>query len=269
MTNDITHNTADTFTERLINLGVVKVRSATAEEVLSALQLKSHSTSEATACFCEASLFSNALRDDNIRQALRESTWVFADGVGVQTLASLQGTPFPERMPGPSFLLKACEYGLPHHWRHFFYGGALGVAEALAANLNARFPQLVVAGTFSPPFRDLTLSEDQDVKTLIESSGTDILWVALGSPRQELWVHSHRRKIGVRCIFPVGAAFDFHSGNRPWAPAWIRSLGLEWLFRMMTGGRRVFFRNCRCVTAVGLFLVTEFIRIKLCKTPQR
>ena len=93
----------------------------------------------------------------------------------------------------------------------------------------------------------------------IESAGTDLLWVCLGSPKQELWVTEHLGRIKVPLMLAVGAAFDFHSGARPWAPAWVRKIGMEWLFRTLTGGRRTFFRNMRCVSVVGWMLAKAAI----------
>lgn len=243
-----------------INLGIVSVRAESARAVLGTMANASPGTVTQMASFCEASLFSSALTDQRIVEVLRCSNWVFADGVAVKSIAQVNGTPFPERMPGPAFMLMACEYGLRFGWRHYFYGGAAGVADQLAKSLKERFEGLVVAGTRSPPFRDLTQDEEDMLRDEINRIRPHIMWVALGSPRQELWVYHHLDTLGVPYMFPVGAAFDFHSGSRPWAPQWVRRIGLEWLFRMTTGGRRIFLRNCRCVSTVGLFLVKEYVR---------
>lgn len=205
-------------------------------------------------CFFEGNLFSLSLGSEELRQVLNRADLVFADGVAVAKSARYrQGIEIP-RVPGPSFLLQACDYGRSRGWRHFFYGGADGVAEALAERLKAQFPGLQVAGTYTPPFRPLTEAEESEVKDLVEGSGADLLWVGLGGPKQEYWMHQHLGKIQVPVMLGVGAAFDFHSGTRPWAPAWIRKLGLEWLYRAISGGRRTFFRNLRCVSHVGLVL---------------
>ena len=211
-------------------------------------------------CFCEANLLSHALAEAGVRQALAQAEAVFADGIAMMVLSRLQRSPLPERIPGPSFLLAACEYGLVKRWRHFFYGGAPGVADRLAFNLRSKYPALQVAGTHCPPFRRLTEAEELEIKVKIESSRPHLLWVALGSPKQELWAAEHVGKIKVPVTLPVGAAFDFHAGNRPWAPSWVRKIGMEWAFRMFTGGRQTFTRNLRCVSAVGGLIVNVAFR---------
>jgi N-acetylglucosaminyldiphosphoundecaprenol N-acetyl-beta-D-mannosaminyltransferase len=202
-------------------------------------------------CFCEANLLDHARRDPAVRRALDGAEAVYPDGVALTLLARIRGYPAIERIPGPTFILLACEYGLSRGWRHFFYGGGPGVADRLADNLAHRFAGLQVVGTYVPPFRPLTDAEEQGVKERIESSRADLVWIALGGPKQEFWVAERAGKLDVPVMLPVGAAFDFHSGNRPWAPAWVRRAGMEWVFRAMTGGPKTLIRNLRCVTGVA------------------
>ena len=219
------------------------------------------------ACFCEASLLSNVSRDTSVAKAVRGADAVFPDGIAMVLLARLMGHRLPARIPGPSFLPAACEYGVALGWRHFFYGGGQGVAERLAGIMSTRYPGLKVVGTCAPPFRGLTSDEFADVKRRIEDSKADILWVCLGSPKQELWVAEHVGVIQVPVMLPVGAAFDFHAGERPWAPSWVRRIGMEWLFRTFTGGRRTFWRNLRCVTVVAWILLSTMVRVMFGKKP--
>jgi N-acetylglucosaminyldiphosphoundecaprenol N-acetyl-beta-D-mannosaminyltransferase len=237
-----------------VDLGPVQVASATWAEALAHTEAQVREGGRHYFCFCEASLLSNVGGNADLARALHRADAVFPDGVALMLLARLRGKTLPERIPGPSFLLAACRHGVAHGWRHFFYGGAPGVAEALAARLREDFPGIAIAGTYSPPFRPLTEPEEKDIKHRIESSGAHLLWVCLGSPKQELWVAAQLGKIQVPLMLAVGAAFDFHSGHRPWAPAWVRSIGMEWAFRTLTGGRRTFLRNLRCVSVVAWIL---------------
>lgn len=223
-------------------------------EVLSTLDNLVCTRETGYVCFCEANLLSSALRDPSVQKVLFDAKLVLADGIAVMTYARLRNISIPERVPGPSFMLAACEYGLTRGWRHFFYGGSQGVPESLIGTLTSRFPGLKIAGKWSPPFRELTESEELQVKEMIEEADTDLLWVGLGSPKQELWMAGHVGRIDVPVMLGVGAAFDFHSGNRPWAPPLVRRIGLEWAYRMLTGGRRTFWRNVHCVSHVGLVL---------------
>jgi N-acetylglucosaminyldiphosphoundecaprenol N-acetyl-beta-D-mannosaminyltransferase len=239
---------------RRVNLGPVKVALATWREALAFTEAMVRDGGHHYFCFCEASLLSSLIRDPGLAEMLRSADAVFPDGVALVKLARIRGAALAGRVPGPSFLLAACEYGVERGWRHFFYGGAPGVADRLAAQLEADYPGLVVAGTLCPPFRPLTTEEELATKGAIEAAQPDLVWVSLGSPKQERWCAEHVGKIDVPLLLPVGAAFDFHSGRRPWAPAWVRKLGMEWVFRTFTGGRRTFFRNLRCVTTVGAYI---------------
>lgn len=136
------------------------------------------------------------------------------------------------RVYGPDLLLAVCEQGLPHGYRHFFYGGAEGVPETLVEKLTVRFPTLQVAGCYSPPFRCLTNDEEQAIVDMINDSQADIVWVGLGTPKQDYWIGHFRPLLNVPVLIAVGAAFDFHSGRIRQAPQWMQRSGLEWLFRL-------------------------------------
>src|SRR5438309_1847091 len=135
-----------------------------------------------------------------------------------------------------------CEQSSGQGYRHFFYGGEPGVAERLAESLKARFPGLNVVGTYSPPFRPLTAAEDEEIEELIGRAAPDVLWVGLGTPKQERWMHAHKEKLHVPVLVGVGAAFDMLSGRKKQAPRWMREHGLEWLFRLMQEPRRLWRR---------------------------
>lgn len=212
-------------------------------------------------CFCEAHLCVQARRDPAVRRALTGAALVLPDGVSMTLGASLTSGHRLERHPGPDVMLDVCREGVSHAIRHFFYGGALGVAESLATAVRQRFPGLVVAGTYTPPFRPLTDSEESEVKRQVEGSGTEMLWVGLGAPKQELWMSEHSERIRGPLMLGVGAAFDFHSGSRRRAPRFVRAVGMEWFYRMLTGGRRVFWRNLRYETAF-----TRLILAQACRT---
>ena len=111
-------------------------------------------------------------------------------------------------------------------------------------------------------------AEEAEVREQINSAKPDFLWVGLGGPKQEYWIVQHRQVLNVPVMLGVGAAFDFHSGTRPWAPKIIRVLGLEWLWRMFSGGRRTFFRNVRCVSVVAWFLARRYFALKFLKKRQ-
>lgn len=214
-------------------------------------------------CFFEANLFSQSLQDEKVREVISKASLIYSDGIAPAKCASWCSGIDVTRVSGPTFLLKACEYGISKKWRHFFLGGADGVAEKLAAELTERYPGIEIAGIYCPPFRPLTGEEELDIKKKIEESRTDLLWVGLGGPKQEFWMNDHQGQIDVPVMLGVGAAFDFHSGNRPWAPKIIRKLGLEWLWRMVSGGKKTFIRNVKCVSRIFCVLFLDFLKFRI------
>ena len=139
-------------------------------------------------------------------------------------------------------MLAGCDAGRAVGLRHSFIGGARGVAEALKQKLTARFPGLEVVHTFSPPFRSLTAEELAALRAEIARARPDVIWVGLGTPKQEKFMAAHWRDFDAGVLIGVGAAFDFHSGRLPQAPRWMQRRGLEWLFRLGTEPRRLGWR---------------------------
>jgi N-acetylglucosaminyldiphosphoundecaprenol N-acetyl-beta-D-mannosaminyltransferase len=122
-----------------------------------------------------------------------------------------------------------------------FYGGSPEVLNMLIKRMQARYEGLNVAFSCSPPFREMSREEDLAIIEQINQSGVRILFVGLGCPKQEIWMAEHRGKVKA-VMLGVGAAFDFHAGTIPQAPAWMQRVGLEWLFRLGTEPRRLWKR---------------------------
>ena len=214
-------------------------------------------------CFFEGNMLHLSFRQPKIREVLNNASLCYPDGIAVAALASWKLGKRVTRVTGPRMLLSLCEYGIAHGWRHYFYGGKEGVAEELKARLEERYSGLQVVGTSCPPFREPTEEELEELCNELREKKVDLLWVALGGPRQEQWMHKYLGRIPVPVMLGVGAAFDFHTAHQAWAPQWMRAIGMEWLWRLCTGGKRVFVRNIICVSHVALRLVlASFGRIK-------
>ncbi|MEJ2571556.1 MAG: WecB/TagA/CpsF family glycosyltransferase, partial [Anaerolineales bacterium] len=146
------------------------------------------------------------------------------------------------RVYGPDLMLALCARSATTGHRHYFYGGAPGVPEQLASVLCGTFPGIRIAGAFSPPFRPLSAEEKEGVIRDIDRSDADIVWVGLGTPKQETWMAEFTRRLQAPVLIGVGAAFDFLTGRKPQAPLWMQRTGLEWLFRLMSEPKRLWRR---------------------------
>jgi N-acetylglucosaminyldiphosphoundecaprenol N-acetyl-beta-D-mannosaminyltransferase len=183
-----------------------------------------------------------AQRDPAFKKTLNSTDLVVPDGMPLVWLGRRAGYHLPRRVYGPDLMLAFCEQTASRGYRHFLYGGEPGVPEHLAESLKRRFPAMEVCGTFSPPFRPLSEEEDREIGNMISRAVPDVLWVGLGTPKQERWMREHRDTLNVPVLVSVGAAFDFLSGRRSQAPSWMREHGLECLFRLLQEPRRLWRR---------------------------
>ena len=167
------------------------------------------------------------------------------DGMPMVWAGRWRGHREMRRVYGPDLMLDVCAWSETSGARHFFYGGADGVAGLLVQKLKARFPKLLVAGTFTPPFRSLTAAEYLSLQAHIAAARPDILWVGLSTPKQEKFMADFLPRLDVTLMVGVGAAFDFHSGRVRQAPRWMQRSGLEWFFRLCSEPRRLAWRYLR------------------------
>jgi N-acetylglucosaminyldiphosphoundecaprenol N-acetyl-beta-D-mannosaminyltransferase len=198
-----------------------------------------------------------AKQDPQFRTILNSAGLVVPDGMPLVWLARLHGMNLRRRVYGPELLDTFCAE-TRGAYRHFFYGGASGVAQELAAKLESRFG-IVVAGTYTPPFRPLTHEEDREVGRMIESSNANILWVGLSTPKQERWMYAHRNNVSVPVMLGVGAAFDINSERVAHTPDFFQDHGLEWLYRLMREPKRLWKRYLIEIPRVALSVCLELL----------
>jgi N-acetylglucosaminyldiphosphoundecaprenol N-acetyl-beta-D-mannosaminyltransferase len=181
-------------------------------------------------------------QDETLRQIHNKAGLVTPDGMPLVWLSRWKGFARVGRVYGPDLMLALCEASVEHGFRHFLLGGAEGVPEKLADNLQGCFPGLVIAGTYSPPFRSLTPQEDAQIVDMLRQARADVIWVGLGTPKQERWMAAHHDLLPGAVLIGVGAAFDFHTGRSRQAPVWMRQNGLEWLYRLLAEPGRLWRR---------------------------
>jgi N-acetylglucosaminyldiphosphoundecaprenol N-acetyl-beta-D-mannosaminyltransferase len=180
--------------------------------------------------------------DPALRDIHNHAGLVTPDGMPLVWLSRLQGHSQVERVYGPDLMLACCRKSVSRGYRHFFYGGAPGVPERLAATLQERFPGLMVAGTWSPPFGEPTTDEERAAVERINAVSPHIVWVGLSTPKQERWMARQVGRLRAPVLIGVGAAFDFNAELKRQAPRWMQRSGLEWLFRLGTEPRRLWRR---------------------------
>jgi N-acetylglucosaminyldiphosphoundecaprenol N-acetyl-beta-D-mannosaminyltransferase len=200
----------------------------------------------------------------SFKKILQAADLVVPDGFPLVWLGRRKGFPLRRRVYGPELLDRFCESTAAKGYRHFFYGGAPGVAEALGARFAARFPGLQIAGAYCPPFRLLTQEEDTEAVSTINAACAHVVWVGLGAPKQERWMFEHRSRLNAPVLVGVGAAFDFHTGRVAQAPPWMREHGLEWLFRFSREPARLWRRYLIYGTKFVALVLLEALGLKKC-----
>jgi N-acetylglucosaminyldiphosphoundecaprenol N-acetyl-beta-D-mannosaminyltransferase len=192
-------------------------------------------------CICNAHSVVTATNDPAFRQVVESADMATADGMSVVWMLRRLGFGTQPRIDGPELMWRYCAEAERRGERVFLYGNTDDTLVALRARLADAFPGLQVVGALAPPFRDLEADEDDAIVERIADSGAQVVFVSLGCPKQEHWMHAHRGRIPAVMI-GVGAAFDFHSGAVNRAPGWMQSAGLEWLHRLFTEPRRLWRR---------------------------
>jgi N-acetylglucosaminyldiphosphoundecaprenol N-acetyl-beta-D-mannosaminyltransferase len=181
-------------------------------------------------------------RTPDFRETINGADLAVADGMPLVWVSRLQGQALPARITGVELVDEACQIAASSGTGVFLLGAASGVAEAAARRLEHRVPGLDVVGVYSPPFGRLTPEENARIIGLIRAARPGFLFVALGAPRQDLWIREHRDQLGVPVAMGVGCAFDLLAGRVSRAPMWMQRAGLEWSYRLLQEPRRLWRR---------------------------
>lgn len=209
-------------------------------------------------CLATAHGLTEARRDPELRRIYNESWLTTPDGMPLVWL----GPPGVERVYGPDLMLAVCDAGRKVGLRHYLLGGGPGTAEELHRRLAARFPGLQIVGTNTPPFRPWNDAETAALQDEIARLRPDVIWVGLGSPKQEKFMARHWRDLQAGVLIGVGAAFDFHSGRVRQAPRWMQRRGLEWFFRLCTEPRRLGPRYLKVTPLFALRALAQKTRLR-------
>lgn len=212
-------------------------------------------------CASTVHMVMEAYDSEPYRHVVNSADLVTPDGMPLVWSLRWLGCKGQARVYGPDLMLEVLEAAAVERIPVGFLGGKPEVLALLVERMTRRFPDLQVAYAVSPPFRTATEAEKQATIEEINQSGTRILFVGLGCPRQERWMAEHRGKIQA-VMLGVGAAFDFHAGTTPQAPRWMMRSGLEWLFRLLSEPRRLWKRYLKHNPRFVVLVLLQILRLK-------
>lgn len=175
----------------------------------------------------------SAQKDTRFREIINSADLAVPDGTGLLWAAKRKGTPLKDRITGVDLTWAICKLAAEKRFKVFFLGGKKGVAEIAAQKIREKYPELKVVGTYAgSPHDPATLY-------LVKRSKPDILFVAFGAPKQDKFISDLKKITSIPLSMGVGGTFDYIAGTAHYAPKWMRQIGLEWLFRLITQPRRI------------------------------
>lgn len=194
-----------------------------------------------------------------VRQINRQAAAVIADGNPVVLRSRFGINPLPERVAGSDMIVELGKLSAARGYRIFLLGGAPGVADMAATNLRKLCPNVQIAGCLSPPFRPLSEQEHAQLLEQIRAARPQILLVAFGQPKGEIWIDENREKLGIPLSIQLGASFDFLAGTALRAPAFWQSIGCEWLYRALKEPRRLGPRYAKNIWFLAKLLFKDLV----------
>ena len=209
-------------------------------------------------CLCNVHVLETARRDTRVMEALEEARVVFPDGAPIAWLQRRAGHRAAQRVAGPDLMEAVIREGRAFDLRHALYGSSPDVLVRLEARLRVDHPGVRVVSAIAPGFGDQSAADTEREIDRLNAEKPDIVWLALGAPRQELWAARFAEQLAPAVVVCVGAAFDFLARTKPRAPEWMQVLGLEPLHRATTEPRRL---SLRYLTTNSSFVVRAALQL--------
>lgn len=199
------------------------------------------------------------VRRPGFRQIIAGSLLSLADGRPLSLIGWFKGARHMHRIFGPTMMEKALEWGQQDQLRHFFFGNTPDTLVKMEAVIRQRYPRAIICGILSPPFRPFTEAENDHFLAEMQRSGADIIWVSLGAPKQEEWIHRHFQRLDRGLFIGIGAGFSYLAGTIKHAPEWMKQMALEWFFRLMQEPLRLWRRYLISNSLFTWYLFREII----------
>lgn len=187
------------------------------------------------------------------RRIQNEAILALPDGGPLSVISRKRGFRDAQRVTGPDLMEALFKVSEEKGYKHFFYGSTEETLTELEKRLSKKYPKLRIGGMYSPPFNKDVKEENENILKQINESDSDFLWIGLGAPKQEEWMHIHKGKVN-QLMFGVGAGFDYHADKIKRAPVWMQKISLEWLYRLIQEPKRLFKRylvtNCKFIRLI-------------------
>ena len=240
-------------------VGPIEVDGITLDDARTKVMEAVHRQEKNYLAFCTASSVVAASSSPLVERAINGAGLVCPDGMPLVWLARRKGFAEASRVYGPD-LMRAVFVSRPGRTlRHYFFGGAEGVADAAATNMRTSYQGLQVAGCHSPRDDAEIIATDRDIQR-INKAKPDVVWIGLGHPKQEVWMHLNQSRIEAPVLAGVGAAFDFLAGIKVEAPLWMQRIGVQWLHRLVSEPRRLWRRYLIGNSIFVLIVIRDTVR---------
>lgn len=230
---------------RYANVLGVSIDAVDMEQALTMIQDRMRHGPKGYVCFVDVHGILEALKSEAVAEAYGQAAMALPDGTPSVWVGHAQGLEEMNYVTGPGVMQEIFRRAEFAGYSHFLYGGETGVASELAITLSRQYPWTRIAGIYTPPFRELTAAEEEELVAEVSRLKPDIVWVGISTPRQDLWMRKMLPRLEARMMFGVGAAYDFLTGRIRLCPTWIKRAGLHWLHRLAQDPARLWKRNVR------------------------
>ena len=246
MADSVASSSSEAITRpRYANVLGVSIDAVDMEQALAMVSVRLQQRRKGYVCFVDVHGILEALKSASVAETYAHAAMAMPDGTPTVWVGRAQGMRKMNYVTGPGMMNEIFRRGEFAGYSHYFYGGEPGVADDLAATLCRKYPWTRIAGIYTPPFRELTCEEEEELVEKVGRLKPDMVWVGISTPRQDLWMRRMLPRLETRMMFGVGAAFDFLTGRIRLCPEWMKRAGLHWLHRLAQDPKRLWMRNVR------------------------
>jgi N-acetylglucosaminyldiphosphoundecaprenol N-acetyl-beta-D-mannosaminyltransferase len=245
-----------------VNVLGVGVHAVDMERTAVLLESQIRSGDKGYVCLTGVHGVMEAQRDPALKSIFTHALLVAPDGMPTVWMGHTQGFPAMQRVFGPDLMVEIMSRVEFRNCIHFLCGGEPGVAENLRLEMLRRFPWLQITGTYSPPFRPLTATEEKELEVKVRSVQPDIIWVGLSTPKQERFMARYLPLLDTKLMIGVGAAFLFHTGALRDSPEWVKRAGLQWLHRLVQEPSRLWKRYLLNNPSFLFYVLLQFVGLR-------